>query len=161
MIRTVIWDAGALIMVERARPQSAIRAVEIRSGRMRAVVPSPILAEVWRGRSDQAHLARFFRLPGVIVDAPNATAARTAGELLHRARQKTSRGKTRPGVVDAFVAECALRYDADAIITGDMTDLEAFDLPIALIAGRQPRGVRHRSDEQPAQGAATHVHGNA
>lgn len=70
---SIVLDAGALIEVERGgRRVLALVDEGLRAGSA-IVVPAPVLAQVWRGGKRQALLARFRRLPQVVVVPFTAT----------------------------------------------------------------------------------------
>ena len=76
---TLVLDAGALIAVERAdRPTLTLMEAARRQGR-NFVVPAGVLAQVWRGGSRQARLARFLAARGVEVEALTEAGAKAAG----------------------------------------------------------------------------------
>ena len=113
MIATYVLDTGALISAERGEERAArfFRLAQI--GRARLVVPVPVLAEWWRGRSD----GRDAILAATRVVA-SVEAAKAAGVAL--ARLKSVDGKL---TVDAFVMATAASLSA-VVITGDPDDFE-------------------------------------
>jgi predicted nucleic acid-binding protein len=105
---TYVLDTGALISVERGK-ERAVRFFRLAQiGRARLVVPLPVVAEWWRGRSD----ARDAILAATRVVAW-VEAAKAAGVAL--ARLKKVDGKL---TVDALVMATAALLDA-VVITGD------------------------------------------
>ena len=125
-----VLDASALIAIERhGRPRVGV--LKMLVGR-EAVVPAGVVTEVWRARSDQALLAKFLRLNWVTVADFSAEDSYDAGRLL-RGVQRDRKGRPRPGAVDAMVMQCALSWDAHAIVTGDADDLAAFGRDIPLL----------------------------
>ncbi|WP_084960094.1 PIN domain-containing protein [Thermoactinospora rubra] len=124
-----VFDTGALIKLER-QDRRLIRLVEhIRRGRARAVVPRVVIAEVWRGGSRQAHLARLLRL----AEAP-ATEQLTIDELTpDRARQigKKIGECGHDDIVDVNVALCARNQVTGAVdavvLTADRSDILRVD----------------------------------
>lgn len=110
----VTYDSGALIAAERGeRPMWARhRALLLR--RVVPTVPSPVVAQCWRGTPRQAQMARL--LAGCEVESLDNARARAAGTLVGRA------GTT--DIVDASVVEGALRR-GDIIISSDKGDLDA------------------------------------
>jgi predicted nucleic acid-binding protein len=109
----LVLDAGALIGVDRSDPTVLLRLRTARDRRIDVVVPSPVVAQVWRSGQTQANLARALR--GVEVIAPDDEAARRCGEVL--AATSTA------DVVDGFVA--VLARNGDLILTSDVDDIEA------------------------------------
>ena len=123
----VVLDAGALIALERhdralwaALKLAAIRNVDV-------IVPSTVVAQVWRGSHAQANLARA--LDQCVIAAFDPL-ARRIGELC--GRTKTS------DVCDAHVALVAVA-GADVLYTSDPTDLRRL---IAACHSRTPTIVR-------------------
>ena len=107
-------DAGALIAYERGEPR--VREV-LRQAYDRGyvpTVPAVVVAEVWRGGSRSARIARL--LNACVVESLDEPLARLAGEL--RARVPEA------GAIDACVAVGALRR-GDAVATSDPGDLRA------------------------------------
>ena len=97
-MRTIVYDAGALIAAEgRQERMWAIHQRTLARG-VTPVIPSTVLAQVWRGGPGQhmlGHLIRSFD-----VEDLTRHLARESGVLLARAPH---------GVVDASVVECGLR----------------------------------------------------
>lgn len=122
--RQYILDTGALIAYERrSRRVSAL--IELAAEhRIEIVLPSAVLAQVWRDGSGQALLARALGNPGLIEAALNHEAARQIGELL-----RTS-GTT--DVVDAHVAALSEHLKAP-VITSDPDDLTELHPAIDVI----------------------------
>jgi predicted nucleic acid-binding protein len=112
-----VLDTGALIAAERGK-QRAARFFQLASiGAARLVVPLPVLAEWWRGRTD----AREEILAATEVIA-SVGIAKAAGIAL---------AKTRPVepalTVDAMVMATAALLDA-VLVTGDPNDFERLSL---------------------------------
>jgi hypothetical protein len=107
----LVLDAGALIGIERGdRAVLSIVAEAQRLG-IPLVTSSAVVAQVWRGGSRQARLARF--LGAVAEEALGPDRSRPAGELLGRSSEDD--------VVDASLV--GLAADGDEILTGDLDDL--------------------------------------
>jgi hypothetical protein len=107
----LVLDAGALIGIERGdRAVLSIIAEAQRVG-VPLVTSSLVVAQVWRGGSPEARLARF--LGAVAEEALGPDRSRPAGELLGRSGEID--------VVDASVV--ALAEDGDEILTGDLEDM--------------------------------------
>lgn len=106
----IVLDAGALIALERnERPMWAvIQLAALKSDEI--VVPSTVVAQVWRGTRRQAVLGRAL---GHCVTAPFDGLERAVGELC--GRTKTA------DICDAHVALVAI--GADVLYTGDPHDL--------------------------------------
>ena len=124
MIPKYVLDSGALISAERGK-ERASRFFRLASiGRARLVVPLPVIAEWWRGRTD----ARDGILSATQVVASIA-AAQAAGVALARMKDVDA-AKT----IDAFVMATAALLDA-IVVTGDPADFAALaphfpDVPI-------------------------------
>lgn len=124
---TLIFDAGALVALERGD-----RAMWLRlKAALRAGEPprthGGIVGQTWRGKgTKQALLARA--LPGLEIRPLDEMAGRAAGALLAKT------GDT--DVIDAAVV--LLANDDDQIFTSDLGDLE----PLATASGRHVELVR-------------------
>jgi predicted nucleic acid-binding protein len=111
VIARYVLDTGALVAAERGKERAArfFRLAHI--GRARLVVPLPVIAEWWRGRTD----ARDAMLAATSVVA-SVEAAKAAGLALARVRDVEGRV-----TVDAIVMATAALLDA-VVITGDVGD---------------------------------------
>jgi hypothetical protein len=110
----VTYDAGALIAADRGERRMWTRHRALLAHREVPTVPSPVVAQSWRGSSRQVQLARL--LAGCRVEVLDDCNARSAGALAARA------GVT--DIVDACVVECALRRH-DLVVSCDPGDLQA------------------------------------
>jgi hypothetical protein len=110
----VTYDSGALIAAERGERLMWARHRALLLRRVVPTVPSPVVAQCWRGTPRQAQLARL--LAGCEVEDLDDARARAAGTLVGRARTTD--------IVDASVVEGALRR-GDVIISSDERDLNA------------------------------------
>lgn len=110
----VTYDSGALIAAERGERLMWARHRALLLRRVVPTVPSPVVAQCWRGTPRQAQLARL--LAGCEVETLDDARARAAGTLVGRARTTD--------IVDASVVEGALRR-GDVIISSDERDLNA------------------------------------
>ena len=107
----VVLDAGALIAVERGRPEMADVLRAARVANQPVVVPTAVVAQVWRSGARQARMARLL---GACEElALTDVAARRVGE--HLAASGTV------DVVDGAVIDAA--HDGDTIVTSDPTDI--------------------------------------
>jgi predicted nucleic acid-binding protein len=107
----IVLDAGALIALERNdRSLWAVLKNAARSGED-VLVPSTVVAQVWRGTPRQAQLAAAL---AHAVIAPFDALARRVGELCGRTRTRD--------VCDAHVALIAATL-GDAVYTSDPDDL--------------------------------------
>jgi hypothetical protein len=121
---TLVLDAGALIAIEKAdRPILMLLEAARRHGRA-LVVPVGVIAQVWRGGSRQARLARFVGARGVDVEVLTEEGAKATGLICGRA------GTT--DVVDASVVVVGRRHHA-TVVSSDRSDLEALDPDIAVL----------------------------
>jgi predicted nucleic acid-binding protein len=113
VIPRYVLDTGALIAAERGKERAArfLRLSHI--GRARLVVPLPVVAEWWRGRTD----VRVAILGATSVVA-SVDAAKAAGLALGRIRSVDGRM-----TVDAIVMATAALLDA-VVITGDVADFD-------------------------------------
>ena len=113
MISRYVFDAGALIAAER-RKQRVSRFLQLaHAGRARILVPLPVIAEWWRGRTD----AREELLSATEIVASVAT-AKAAGVALGRLKDVDSKL-----TIDAMVMATAALLDA-VVVTSDPRDLE-------------------------------------
>ena len=113
MIPTYVLDSGALISAERGKQRAARFFQLAQLGRARLIVPLPVIAEWWRGRTD----ARDTVLAATRVVA-SVDAAKAAGIALSRLEDVD--GKL---TIDALVMATAALLDA-VVITGDPDDFD-------------------------------------
>ena len=111
MITTYVLDTGALVAAERGNERAArfFRLAHI--GRAHLVVPLPVVAEWWRGRTDVREAVLAATRVVASVDA-----AKAAGVAL--ARLKGVHAKL---TIDALVMATAALLDA-VVVTGDPGD---------------------------------------
>jgi hypothetical protein len=110
----VTYDTGALVAADRGERRQWARHRALLARREVPTVPTPVLAQAWRGGSRQALLSRL--LAGCDAEALDDARARAAGTLAARAGTSD--------IVDACVVEGALRR-RDLIISSDPVDLTA------------------------------------
>jgi len=120
----LVLDAGALIGVERADRRVIAILLRARVRKRQLIVPSSVLAQVWREGAKQARLSRFFASAGVKCDPLDELRARKAGQLCGVT-------KTRD-IVDASVVVSAREHHA-AVVTSDPKDLRSLDASLKLI----------------------------
>lgn len=125
----IVFDAGALVALERDDRAVWARLREAVQADLPIVVPVAALAEVWRGGPRQARLAR------AVADLDRASfddMTLRVGELCGRAGAAD--------VVDASVALVAARPETTVLYTSDPDDLG----PLIRHTGRRrgPRIVR-------------------
>jgi predicted nucleic acid-binding protein len=105
------FDTGVLIALERRQQRAWNIYREARNCKVRITVPTPVIAEWWRGRTD----AREHVKSGMCIESLSESIADLAGEALGEVSGST--------VVDAIVmASAALR--GDIVYTSDVEDLE-------------------------------------
>lgn len=108
----IVLDAGALIAIDRKdRGLWTVAKTTVEQGG-EVVIPSTVVAQVWRGLRSQALVARVF---DISIIAPFDPLARRVGELCGKAR--------RSDICDAHVALVASLQDADAVYTSDPADI--------------------------------------
>lgn len=110
----VTYDTGALVAADRGERRQWARHGALLARREVPTVPTPVLAQAWRGGSRQALLSRL--LAGCDTEALDDARARAAGTL--------AAGAVTIDIVDACVVEGALRR-RDLIISSDPGDLHA------------------------------------
>lgn len=107
----ITFDTGALIALER-RAQRVRRIVErATEEKIRIHVPSAVITEWWRGRSD----ARELIVAAIRIEPLSANLAKVAGEALAAVKNATA--------VDAIVMASAAQR-GDLVYTSDVGDLE-------------------------------------
>jgi predicted nucleic acid-binding protein len=113
LIPRYVFDTGALIAAER-RKQRASRFLQlVQMGRARILVPLPVVAEWWRGRTDARE-----ELLGTTEIVASVATAKAAGEALARLKDVDSKL-----TIDAIVMATAALLDA-VVLTSDPRDLE-------------------------------------
>jgi predicted nucleic acid-binding protein len=122
--RRYVLDAGALIAQERRDVRVAAIFKVAAAQRVELVLPSAVLAQVWRDGRRQAQLARALSNPGVTEAPLHHEDARHVGELL--------RESATADVVDAHVAVLARRLGA-AVITSDSEDIAVLDPALSIV----------------------------
>ncbi|MBX3260709.1 MAG: PIN domain-containing protein [Labilithrix sp.] len=124
MARTLILDSEALNALARAkeRPTLALRARAIltvaHEERALVRVPSPVLAEVYRGGARDAPIDHVLNDRGIIVTPLTASIARRGGALLARAKLSSAHA------VDAFVVATAIELGPAIVATHDPDDMK-------------------------------------
>jgi predicted nucleic acid-binding protein len=125
----IILDSGALIGLERGDRTlyALLRRAMDRDDEV--IVPSGVLAQVWRGGPRQARLASMLRKHNVRIAELDATTARLVGRLLGH--------NGTADVVDTSVVIAARMAAAGAvklpIVTSDPDDITRLDPTIPLI----------------------------
>ena len=117
MIPRYVLDSGALIAAERGKDHVARFFRLAHLGRARLVVPFPVIAEWWRGRSDHRDV-----ILGATSVVASLDAAKAAGIALARMRDVDARM-----TIDAIVMATAALLGG-IVITGDVSDFEGLGL---------------------------------
>ena len=113
MIPRYVFDSGALIAAERGKDRATRYLRLVQAGRARILIPLPVIAEWWRGRTD---VRDAILSAGEIVSSIQA--AKAAGVALGRMRDVQAKL-----TVDAFVIAVAALADA-TVITADVHDFD-------------------------------------
>lgn len=114
MMPTYVFDTGALISAERGKARAARFLTLVRMGRARILIPLPVIAEWWRGRSDVRE--EILAASQVVASVRIAQAAGVALGKMSR----TGAALT----IDAIVMATAALTGA-AVVTGDPEDFAA------------------------------------
>jgi predicted nucleic acid-binding protein len=124
-VRNIVFDAGALIALDRG--SVAVRGYVLLADRGHAALAtsSAVVAQVWRGGSRQARLARLLTSDLVTELALDVEASRRIGVLAAAAPSARD-------VVDGHVAIIALDRDA-VVLTSDPEDIARWGVPSANI----------------------------
>lgn len=122
--RQYVLDAGALVAHERRDRKVAALMETAARHRIEIILPSAVLAQVWRDGGRQAILSKALRNPGLTEAPLNHRDAKRVGELL--------RDSGTTDVVDAHVAVLAVRLQAP-VITSDPGDISQLNADIELI----------------------------
>jgi predicted nucleic acid-binding protein len=113
VIPRYVFDSGALIAAERGKDRATRYLRLVHAGRARVLIPLPVVAEWWRGRTD---VRDAILSAGEMVTSIEA--AKAAGMALGRMRDVQAKL-----TVDAFVIAVAALADA-TVITGDARDFD-------------------------------------
>jgi predicted nucleic acid-binding protein len=113
LIRTYVFDTGALIAAERGKLRATQFLKLVQAGSARILVPLPVVAGWWRGRSD---VRESILSAGRIVASLEATKA--AGVAMGKMK-----GVHAGLTIDAIVLATAALADA-IVVTGDPSDFE-------------------------------------
>jgi hypothetical protein len=111
-VAALIFDAGALIALERADRDAAEALKAAANDDIEAITSSACVAQVWRDPARQARLVHALR--GFLEQSLDEHEARRCGLLLARAGTDD--------IADAAVA--LLAKDGDTILTSDPRDIE-------------------------------------
>ena len=120
--RRRVLDSGALVAIERGNEQSRglLRVAD------RLIIPTPVLAEVWRDGARQARIARVVGSHRTTIEDLDEHLAKAIGILLGRTGTSD--------IADASVVLAARRYEA-IVVTTDAADIRRLDpeVPIAEV----------------------------
>ena len=113
MIPRYVFDTGALISAERGKERASRFLRLVHAGRARILIPLPVVAEWWRGRSDIRE--EILGASQIVASIP---AAKAAGMALGRLKDVHAKL-----TVDAMVMATAALADA-VVVTGDPRDFD-------------------------------------
>jgi hypothetical protein len=128
-MRGFVFDAGALIALERRVPLMLGILDETLRGTVEIVLPRTVIAQVWRGTPRQANVGRLVsagRRQGglVIIDELTAERSKEIGIMI---------GKTsHPDIVDVHVALAAAER-GHAVLTSDDADIARVNADLTLV----------------------------
>ena len=105
------FDTGMLIALERRNQRAWHVYREARNRKVSVTVPTVVVAEWWRGRTD----AREHVRSGLLAEVLSESLARVAGEALGKVQDATT--------IDAIVMASAASR-GDVVYTSDFEDLE-------------------------------------
>jgi predicted nucleic acid-binding protein len=113
VIPTYVFDTGALVSAERGKERASRFFKLVRIGRARIVVPLPVIAEWWRGRTDARE--EILAATQIVATVEIMKAAGVALAHLKDVDAKLS--------IDAIVIATAALLGA-VVVTGDTNDFE-------------------------------------
>lgn len=117
-------DAGALIALEKGSDMVRGLLREARARGLAVHVPTPVLAQVWRGGARQASVAAVINAPDVIEVPLDGLTARAVGVVCGRSGHHD--------IVDVHVVLHA-RVHGHRVVTSDPDDLRAVDPSVDLV----------------------------
>lgn len=123
---TLVFDAGALIGIDRqsARMQALVQ--RARARKVSLIVPTAVVAQVVRAGGRQANLRRFLSDSALRFAELDYLTALEIGALLGASGTSD--------VVDAAAVVCARSLDRCPVVTSDPTDIAKLDADLPLIA---------------------------
>ena len=128
-MRGFVFDAGALIALERRSPFMISILNEALHGTIEVVLPRTVIAQVWRGTPRQANVGRLVsaglrRGSPVVIDELTAERAREIGVKI---------GQTsHPDIVDVHVALAAAER-GHAVLTSEDADIAKVNRDLVLV----------------------------
>ncbi len=108
----VTYDTGALVAAERNNRQMWALHAGYLAEEVIPTVPTPVLAEAWRGGTRQASLSRLLRMCD--TEPMSEDLAKNVGVLAGKSGHDD--------IVDVFVVEGAVRR-GDAVVTSNVTHI--------------------------------------
>ncbi|MGH7883868.1 MAG: PIN domain-containing protein [Candidatus Dormibacteraceae bacterium] len=123
-MKRIVFDAGALIALERRDPCVLALLSELISSRLTAEVPAGVVGQVWRGSARQHAMARLLRTGTLRVEPMTEEVALHVGLLLASTGAKD--------VTDAHVALLAQKLNAQ-VVTSDPDDLRQLDATLNIV----------------------------
>lgn len=111
-VLAITFDTGALIALERRKERAMKVYTHAKDRGLVVTTPNVILAEWWRGRTDQRELV----LRGLLVEAVSDDTMKLAGVALGKVRGATA--------IDSIVAAFAARRTG-IVYTSDVEDFRA------------------------------------
>ena len=120
----VVFDAGALIALERGDRQVRAYVLAAEQGHAELLTSSAVVAQVWRGGARQARLSRFLTSDLVRELALDPETSRRIGML--------AAAVGAPDVVDGHIAVIALERGA-LVLTSDPRDIARWGVDERLI----------------------------
>lgn len=123
-MKTVVLDAGALIGIDRGSMTVRGYVLLADRGKVALSTSSAVVAQVWRGGTRHARLARFLGSDLVAEETLDPDVGRRIGALA------AAVGST--DVVDGHVAIIALERDA-IVLTSDPRDIARWGVPLERI----------------------------
>ncbi len=122
----MVFDAGALIALERRNEDIRTLLRTVRRSNLPVVIPANVVAQAWRNGARQALLAKFLAEPWVRIVPVDEELAKAAGVLLART------GTT--DAVDASVVVTAVKLGLRRIVTSDPEDIAILAPTLDIIA---------------------------
>jgi predicted nucleic acid-binding protein len=121
--RSVVFDSGALIALERGSPFVRALLREVIAQDARILIPAGVVAQVWREGARQAIAAAMLKRREVTVIVFDELLAKAAGAICGRSGTSD--------IVDASVILAARMHRAP-VVTSDPSDLSRLDQAVVL-----------------------------
>jgi hypothetical protein len=110
-VRSIVYDAGALVAAERRSPDLLALHDQLTAAHIRPLVPVVVLAQVWRG-GPQHQISRLLKGCDILSD----------DQRIGRAAGVVCKASGTADVVDAIVVVTAVQHQA-SVVTSDPHDL--------------------------------------